>query len=134
MADQIPSSTPPSSGSAGGGSGLAPNVASLLCYVCTIVTGIIFLLIEKDNRDVRFHAWQAILLGAGAFVLQIGVTILTAILGAISGVLATIMWMLGMVVYLGIFVVWIMCMIKAYQGQRWKVPFIGDIAEKQAAK
>src|SRR4029453_6796673 len=131
MADQIPSSTPPgSSGGAGGGSGLAPNVASLLCYVCTIVTGIIFLLIEKDNRDVRFHAWQAILLGAGAFVLQIGVTILTAILGAISGVLATIMWMLGMVVYLGIFVVWIMCMIKAYQGQRWKVPFIGDIAEK----
>ena len=134
MADQTPSSTPPASSGGAGGSGLAPNVASLLCYVCTIVTGIIFLLIEKDNRDVRFHAWQAILLGAGAFVLQIGVTILTAILGAISGVLATIMWMLGMVVYLGIFVVWIMCMIKAYQGQRWKVPFIGDIAEKQAAK
>ncbi|MBL7684970.1 MAG: hypothetical protein JNK65_02915, partial [Deltaproteobacteria bacterium] len=65
MADQNPASQ--GSGSAGG-SGLAPNVASLLCYVCSFVTGIIFLLIEKDNKDVRFHAWQAIFLGAGAFV------------------------------------------------------------------
>jgi uncharacterized membrane protein len=133
MADQIPSSGS-SGSSAGGGSGLAPNVASLLCYICTFVTGIIFLLIEKENKDVRFHAWQAILLGAAAFVIQIAVIILTAILGAISGALATIVSLLSTLIYLGIFVVWIICMVKAYQGQRWKVPFIGDIAEKQAAK
>lgn len=128
MADQT-------SGSQGsGGSGLAPNVASLLCYVCTFVTGIIFLLIEKDNKDVRFHAWQAIFLGAAAFILQIAVAILTAILSAIAGALGSIVSLLGMVVYLGFFVVWVICMVKAYQGVRWKVPFIGDLAEKQAAK
>lgn len=124
-----------SSGSpAQGGSGLAPNVASLLSYLCTFVTGIIFLLIEKENKDVRFHAWQAILLGVGSIALQIVIVILTAILGAISGALATIFSLLGTLVYLLVFVLWIICMVKAYQGQRWKVPFIGDIAEKQASK
>lgn len=126
MADQNPQGS--------GGSGLAPNVASLLCYLCTFVTGIIFLLIEKENKDVRFHAWQAIFLGAGSIVLQIGVVILTAIMGAISAALATIISLLGTLVYLGIFVIWIIAMVKAYQGQRWKIPFIGDLAEKQAAK
>lgn len=126
MADQ---NTP-----ASGGSGLAPNVASLLCYLCSFITGIIFLLIEKDNKDVRFHAWQAIFLGVGAFVIQIAVAILSAILGAISGALATIVSLLGTLISLGIFVIWIVAMVKAYQGQRWKIPFIGDLAEKQAAK
>ncbi len=126
MADQ---NTPGS-----GGSGLAPNVASLLCYLCTFITGIIFLLIEKENKEVRFHAWQAIFLGAGSIALQIAVAILTAIMGAISGALATVISLLGTLIYLGIFVIWIIAMVKAYQGQRWKIPFIGDLAEKQAAK
>lgn len=117
-----------------GGSGLAPNVASLLCYLCTFITGIIFLLIEKDNKEVRFHAWQAIFLGAGSIVLQIGIAILTAIMSAISAALATIISLLAVLAYLGIFVLWIVAMVKAYQGQRWKIPFIGDLAEKQAAK
>lgn len=119
---------------ASGGSGLAPNVASLLCYLCTFITGIIFLLIEKDNKEVKFHAWQAIFLGAGSIVLQIAILILTAIMSAISGALATIISLLGTLVYLGIMVIWIIAMVKAYQGQKWKIPFIGDLAEKQADK
>jgi uncharacterized membrane protein len=133
MAEQMQSPTSQGS-SGGGGSGLAPNVASLLAYLCTFVTGIIFLLIEKDNKEVKFHAWQAILLGAGAIALEIGLAILTAIMGAISGILATLFSILGTLVWLALIGVWIICMYKAYQGQHFKLPFIGDIADKQAAK
>ena len=115
-----------------GGSGLAPNVASLLCYVCTLITGIVFLVIEKNNKDVRFHAWQAIILGVSSFVIQIGLTILAAVLGAIASFLGAIIGILSPIVWLAFFVVWIICMIKAYQGERYKIPFLGDLAEKQA--
>ncbi len=124
----------PQTGGSSGGSGLAPNVASLLCYICTFITGIIFLIIEKDNKDVKFHAWQAIFLGVASIALQIVITILSLILGQISSVLGMIIGLFGWVIYLGIFVIWIMAMIKAYQGQRWLIPFIGNLAEQQANK
>lgn len=126
------SPTPPQQAS--GGSGLAPNVASLLCYICTFITGIIFLIIEKNNRDVKFHAWQAIFLGVGSIAVQIVVTILSLILGQISSILGMIIGLVGWLVYLGIFVVWIIAMIKAYKGERWLIPFIGNLAEQQANK
>jgi uncharacterized membrane protein len=123
---------PPSGTS--GGSGLAPNVASLLCYVCTFITGIIFLLIEKDNKEVKFHAWQAIFLGVASIALQIAITILTLILGQIASALAMIVGLVGWLVYLGIFVVWIVAMVKAYKGEHWLIPVIGNLAEQQANK
>ena len=121
-------------GSSGQSTGLAPNVASLLCYVCTFITGIVFLIIEKDNKDVRFHAWQAIIFGIDALVVQIGLSILGAILGAIASVMGLIIGILAPVVWLVFFIFWIICMIKAYQGERYKLPILGDMAEKQAAK
>jgi len=128
MADQ----NTPAAGS--GGSGLAPNVASLLCYLCSFITGIIFLLIEKDNKEVRFHAWQSIFLGAAYFVVYIALTILSIIMGMMSAALATIFGLFGILAWLAFFILTIVCMVRAYQGQRWKVPYIGDIAEKQTAK
>lgn len=115
-------------------SGLAPNIASLLCYVCTFVTGIVFLVIEKENKDVRFHAWQAIVFGAAALVVQIALSILGAILGTIAGFLGAIFAILSPIVWLVFFIFWIIAMIKAYQGERYKLPVLGDIAEKQANK
>ena len=100
--------------------------------VCAPITSIIFLLIEKENKDVRFHAWQAIILGVSSFVIQIGLTILAAVLGAIASFLGAIIGILSPIVWLAFFVVWIICMIKAYQGERYKIPFLGDLAEKQA--
>lgn len=127
MADQIPTQTPPSAG--GGGTGLAPNVASLLCYLCTWVTGLIFLLIEKDNKDVKFHAWQAIFLGIAAFALYLVLMILGFIpyVGLVAGILSLVVW-------IGFLVVWIIAMVKAYQGQKWLIPIIGPMAEQQANK
>lgn len=123
MAEQNqPSSSPQ-------GSGLAPNVASLLCYICGIVTGIIFLLIEKDNKDVKFHAWQSIFMGVTGIALWVVIVIFSLV--PYIGFLFVIV---GWLALLGLGILAIVAMIKAYQGERWKIPFIGDMAEKQAAK
>lgn len=119
---------------AGQSSGLAPNVASLLCYVCSFITGIVFLVIEKENKEVRFHAWQAIFFGVSIIAIQIAISILGAIFGAITAVLGAIVAILSPIVSLIFFIFWIICMVKAYQGEHYKLPFIGDLADKQAAK
>jgi uncharacterized membrane protein len=118
----------------GGGTGLAPNVASLLCYVCTIITGIIFLVIEKEDKEVKFHAWQAIFLGGAAIALSIVINVLGFVFASIAGFLGMIISLLGFVVNIGIFVIWIIAMIKAYKGEHWLIPFIGNLAEQQVNK
>ena len=112
-----------------GGTGLAPNVASLLCYLCTWVTGLIFILIEKDNKDVKFHAWQALFLGIAVFAAYIVIMVIGFI--PYVGMIAIV---LNLVVWVGFLVVWIMAMVKAYQGQKWLIPVIGPMAEQQANK
>lgn len=123
--------TTPGQSSGPQSSGLAPNVASLLCYVCSFVSGLIFLLIEKQNKEVQFHAWQAIFFGISAFVVQIGLSILSYVLGAIAGFLGGLVSMLSPLVGIVFLVFWIICMVKAYQGEHYKLPVLGDLAEKQ---
>jgi len=101
--------------------GLQPNVAGLLCYVLGWVTGIIFLVIEKDNEFVRFHAWQSIVVFGGLTVIDIVLSFIPIIGWAIAG-------LLGIVA----FILWIVLMLKAYQGQRFKLPIAGNIAEQQS--
>jgi len=127
--------TPATGGGGGsGGTGLAPNVASLLCYVCTIITGIIFLVIEKENKEVKFHAWQAIFLGGGAIALSIVLNIVGFIFASIAGFLGLIITFVSLLVNIGIFVIWIIAMIKAYKGEHWLIPVIGNLAEQQVNK
>lgn len=114
------------------GSGLAPNVASLLCYICMPITSIIFLLIEKENKDVQFHAWQGTAFGVAYIILIIALQILAAILGSIANILGVILGLLIPIIGIVAFVVWIICLIKAYQGERWKIPYIGDFAAQKA--
>ena len=124
---------PPASGPAGGqGTGLAPNIASLLCYICTPITGIIFLLIEKENSDVKFHAWQSLVFGVAYIALIIVLEILAAILGMIASVLGIIIGFFIPIVMLAAFILWIVCLVKAYQGERWRIPVIGEFAAKKA--
>lgn len=125
-----PSGTPPPQSS--GSSGLTPNIAGLLCYICTPVTGIVFLLIEKENKDVKFHAWQSIVFGIAYIVLIIALEIVAAIMGAIASVLGIIVGFFVPIVMLAAFILWIVCMVKAYQGERWRIPMIGDFAAKKA--
>lgn len=124
-----PGGSPPAGGA---GTGLAPNIASLLCYICMPITSIIFLLIEKENLDVKFHAWQSLAFGVAYIVVVILLQILAAILGLIASVLGIIIGFLIPILMLAVFVLWIVCLVKAYQGERWRLPFIGDFAAKKA--
>lgn len=126
-----PRPTPPPAGGQKG-TGLAPNIASLLCYICMPITSIIFLVIETTDQDVKFHAWQGTIFGVAYIAVLIALQILAAILGAIIGFLGAIVGILIPIVAIGAFVVWIICMVKAYQGERWRIPYLGEYAAKKA--
>ncbi len=128
-AGQTPTGTPPAGGTQG--TGLAPNIASLLCYICAPITGIVFLLIEKENNDVKFHAWQSLVFGIAYIAIVIILEILAAILGMIASVLGIIVGFFIPIVMLAAFIVWVVCLVKAYQGERWRIPIIGDFAAKK---
>ncbi len=114
---------------------LDPNLAALLAYVFGWVSGLIIFLIEPDNKYVRFHALQSIFFNVAIVIAMIGLSIVFGILGAIPGlgilflILLPLIWGIGS---LGIFALWIVLMIKAYQGEKFKLPVIGDIAEQNA--
>lgn len=122
--------------------GLDENIAALLSYVFGWISGLVFFLIEKDSRLVRFHAMQSIILSGGFIILMIvlgiGSTVLGLIFGYISGLLATLVglltWLLMMAVGIGALVGWVMCLIKAYNKEFFKLPLIGNYAEKFSAK
>ena len=101
--------------------GLTENVAGLLCYVLGWVTGIIFILIEQENKLVRFHAFQSTVV-FGVFSVATGILGWIPIIGSI---LIGIIWVVG-------FILWIVLMIKAYQGVKYKLPWAGDMAERWA--
>lgn len=113
--------------------GMTDNVAGMLAYV-TIIPAILFLVIEpyNKNRFVRFHSFQNIFLHVAAFVAWIALFIISAVLAFIPILGHLVAFLLWMVLSVGLLVVWIMLLIKANQGQMWKLPVIGDMAEKQA--
>lgn len=120
-------------GSGGKGSGLTPNIASMLCYICAPITSLIFLLIEKDNKDVRFHAWQGTLFGVAMIIFNVALNILGIVFGHIADFLgALVLSFIIPVMWLGFVVLWVVCLVKSYQGERWKLPVIGDIAAQKA--
>lgn len=105
--------------------GLDENVAGLLCYVLGWVSGLVFILIEKENKFVRFHAMQSIVTFGGITVISIVLSILGLI--PFIGVLFDIVnWIIGVLA----FVLWIVLMVKAYQGTKYKLPWSGNLAEK----
>ena len=103
--------------------GLEENVAGLLCYVLGWISGIVFLILEPKNKFVRYHAIQSIIV-FGA------INIVAIILGWIPVIGGFFVWALGV---LGI-ILWIVLMVKAYQGKKYKLPVSGNQAEKWAAK
>ena len=115
--------------------GLQPNIAGLLCYVAGWITGIVFLVIEHKSRFVKFHAWQSIMTFGILTVVQIIISILSAIavstfsfgLWQFAHVVVILVWLLTV----GL---WIALMVLAYSGKMWKLPWIGNWAEKQASK
>ena len=100
--------------------GMQANLAASLSYLLGFITGIIFYFIEKDNKFVRFHAMQSILLSVAIVVLSIILVVIPIIGPILLSILDVV-----------IFILWIILMVKAYQGENFKLPIIGDIAGKQ---
>ena len=86
------------------------------------------MLVEKESKDVQFHAWQGTVFGIGYIIVVVALEILAVLLGAIVGFLGVIVGLLVPIIGIAAFVTWIICMVKAYQGERWKIPYIGDFA------
>jgi uncharacterized membrane protein len=113
-------------------SGLTSNVAAALSYIW--IVGLIFLFIEqfKNDKFVRFHAFQSVFFGVACFALGILENILARILGGISLGLAAAFGLLALLVGLAVFLVWIFLIYQAYSNKQFKLPVIGDLAAKQA--
>lgn len=120
------------------GSGLEPNIAGLLCYLLMFFTcglplaGIVFLVIEPDDRFVRFHAWQSIFLGGSGIAVQLALWVMAGILGSLLGIFSLFIHLIMTVVGIGTLVLWVICLAKAYRQEAWRIPIIGDFAAKQA--
>ncbi|TRZ96798.1 MAG: DUF4870 domain-containing protein [Dehalococcoidia bacterium] len=100
--------------------GLEANVAGLLCYVLGWISGLVFILIEKENKFVRFHAMQSIIVFGAITVASIifrWIPFVGSILNLLLSFLALVLW--------------IVLMVKAYQGTMYKLPWAGNLAEKQ---
>jgi uncharacterized membrane protein len=98
--------------------GLEPNVAGLLCYLGGWISGIVFLVIEQKNRFVRFHALQSIVTFGT-------LTVVGALLGWIPYAGDVFRIIIGILA----FILWVVLMVKAYQGELYKVPLAGQVAE-----
>ncbi|HLZ13994.1 MAG TPA: DUF4870 domain-containing protein [Candidatus Acidoferrum sp.] len=113
--------------------GMEENVAGLLCYLFGWISGLIFLLIDKRSF-VRFHGAQAIALNIAFVVVWIGFWIVTVVLGIITAMMhfpiGFLMVFLLPVIAIGFVAIAILCMVKAYQHEKFKVPIIGNIVEK----
>jgi len=126
---------PPVAAPSTANAGLTSNVAGCLAYVLGFITGIIFLVLDpyKNDKFVRFHAFQSIFFNVVVIGFVIVWTILSVILGLVSmGVLAGIMFLISLLVHLGFLCIWIFFMYKAYQNEYFKAPVIGALAAKQA--
>jgi len=117
-----------------GSTAMSSNVAGLLAYILGFITGIVFLVIEpyKNDKFVRFHAFQSIFFNVALVVFWIAYSIVGSILGFVSlGFLAVAMGLVGLLIALAILAYWIFLMYKAYNRELYKIPFIGDLAAKQ---
>lgn len=112
--------------------GLSPNVAGALAYLLGPVTGILFFLLEKENRFVRYHASHSITLGLLWIALSVifsvlsGMLVMVPVLGWLVALLLSVVFGLG-----GLFL-WLFLMWNAFQGREWESPIAGPVARKLA--
>ncbi len=128
--NETPTRSPEPGPPSPGGSGLAPNVAGALSYLLGALTGVLFLVIDKERPFIRFHAMQSIVFT----VAWIALWIVLFILGLVLGVIPVIGFLLDLLITLVVmvvgFVLWLYLMYQAFQGNEWEIPFIGEQARR----
>ena len=112
-------------------SGLTPNVAAGLAVLLTLITGILFLFLEKRNQFVRFWAMQAVFFGAAWLVFSVVSSVVSAVLGHILWLLAGLWLFFSLLVNVGFLIVWVVMLAKAFGGKEWEVPYLGKLARQQ---
>lgn len=115
--------------------GLDSNLAGALTYLLGFVTGIIFLVIEKEDAYVRWHAAQSIAVFGGLLVLNVGLTVVGIVLGLaldgiLGGLIGLVLSLVGLVVGLASLVAWVGLMVTAYQGKTVRVPVFAGLADR----
>ena len=110
--------------------GLDPNIAAALAYLAGPLSGLLLLVVERSSAYVRFHAMQSIVVLGGLWLLAAALCLLAVLTVFISptgfAVLLYAAWLTG-----GVWiVVWIICLVKAFTGQAWKMPIAGAYAER----
>ena len=103
--------------------GLTQNVEALLCYILGWITGLLFLILNKDNKFVRFHAIQSLTTFLGLFVI-----------GFVGGMIPLLGPLISFLIAPVGLILWILLMYKAYQGERYKLPIVGDFTEEQMSR
>jgi len=103
--------------------GISENIAGLFCYILTWISGIIFYVLEKDNRFVKFHAIQSI-------VTFLPLTVFSYIIGIIP----ILGWLIKRLIWIVQVILWLVLMFKAYRGEMYKLPIAGEFAEQQLDK
>jgi uncharacterized membrane protein len=114
--------------------GLDANIAAALSYFLGLLSGAVFFGIETESRFVKFHAMQSMLLSVAAIVVWIVFTVVMTVFTRIPflGFLVAILGLFGWaILMLGLLGVWLYCMFRAFQGERFKLPYLGEVAEKQ---
>jgi len=103
--------------------GIDENIEALLCYILGWITGVVFLVLEKENRFVRFHAVQSLAAFLPIFVILV-----------IVGMIPFIGWFLSIIMSIFTLILWLFLMLKAFKGEKYKLPLVGDFAEQQSSK
>ena len=118
----------------GTSTGLQPRTAAALAYLAGPFSGVLILLAESRNEDVRFHAWQSVI-GLGGLGLALVLSYVLA-LGALLVSAGAVSLMLGVayVIWIVLLIAWALCLYKAYTEDRWKLPLAGDFAERFAVR
>jgi uncharacterized membrane protein len=110
----------------GSSTGLPSNVAGALAYLLGPITGVLFLVLEKRDGFVRFHAGQSI----GVSIIFIVAGVLLGVLSSVLAVVPILGWLVGLALSLGFsllgLVVWVFLMFQAWQGRRWEAPVVGE--------
>ncbi len=103
--------------------GLDENIEGCLCYVLGWITGIVFLVLEKENKFVKFHAMQSLV----TFLVLFVVSLVIGMIPFVGVIISPLIGLLGLIL-------WILLMYTAFKGERFKLPIVGDFAEKQISK
>lgn len=111
--------------------GLAPNVAAGIAAIFTLLGGIVMLALEKRDPFVRFWAMQSVFFGGATLVFAIAAAVIGMVLGSISAPLGWLWSLATGAVDIGLVVVWIITVIKAFSGKEWEIPVLGKLARQQ---